>query len=180
MLSFVSLDASNNLWVQEAKQNIQIEKAKIDLLKTEMKPSFNVGASLQYYVEGGLLSGLQAGIGIPIFNGHTKKKIAAQKIQVLVANAQVETKELLASQRLLSAQNAIEIYAEGIKFYREQLDVINPEIKRISELNYQAGEISYLELLNALNLLSNNSKSYLEQVLVHNKAVVLYQFISNQ
>ncbi len=180
VLSFVSLDASNNLWVQEAKQNIQIEKAKIDLLKTEMKPSFNVGASLQYYVEGGLLSGLQAGIGIPIFNGHTKKKIAAQKIQVLVANAQVETKELLASQRLLSAQNAIEIYAEGIKFYREQLDVINPEIKRISELNYQAGEISYLELLNALNLLSNNSKSYLEQVLVHNKAVVLYQFISNQ
>jgi len=53
-------------------------------------------------------------------------------------------------------------------------------MERISELNYQAGEISYLELLNTLNLLSKNNKQYWEQVLAHNKAVVLYQFLSNQ
>jgi len=60
------------------------------------------------------------------------------------------------------------------------LDFINPEMERVSQLNYQAGEVSYLELLNTLNLLSNNSKQYFEQMLSHNKAVILYQFLSNQ
>ena len=53
-------------------------------------------------------------------------------------------------------------------------------MERISELNYQAGEISYLELLNTLNLLAKNNKSYWEQVLAHNKAGALYQFLANQ
>lgn len=180
LLVFNSLDASNNLWIQEAKQNVLVEKAKIDLIKTDMKPSFNVGYSAQYYVDGGLLSGVVIGVSVPIFNAQTKKKAKAQGIQVQVATTEVEAKELFVQQQLQAAQNTIEVYAEGVKYYKEQLDIINPEINRISELNYQAGEISYLELLNALNLLANNNKSYWEQVLVHNKAVVLYQFISNK
>ena len=68
----------------------------------------------------------------------------------------------------------------GAAHYRNQLENINPEIRRISELNYQAGEITYLELLNTINLLVGNNKSYLEQVLAHNQAVVFYQFLSNQ
>lgn len=180
ILPFSPTDASNSLLVEQAKQNILIEKAKIDLIKTDMKPNFNVGYSLQYYVDGGLLSGIQAGVGIPIFNGPTKRKIAAQNIQVLVATEQATAKELYIKQQLQAAENTVAIYTEGIKYYQEQLDVINPEITRISELNYQAGQISYLELLNVLNLLANNNKSYWEQVLAHNKAVVLYQFLSNQ
>ena len=100
--------------------------------------------------------------------------------RVDVAKANLEAERLRTKQELLSAENTIQLYAAGVNYYREQLEIINPEMERISELNYQAGEISYLELLNTLNLLSKNNKQYWEQVLAHNKAVVLYQFLSNQ
>jgi len=50
---------------------------------------------------------------------------------------------------------------------------------RISDLNYEAGEITYLELLNTLNITAKNQISFWEQVLAYNKAVVLHQFFTN-
>jgi cobalt-zinc-cadmium resistance protein CzcA len=145
-----------------------------------MKPSFNFGYSAQNYFDGGWLYGAQAGVQIPLFNKPVKKRLEAQQLQVEVAGARYEAERLNASQQLLSVDNAIRLYAEGVNYYREQLESINPEIERISELNYQAGELSYLELLNTLKLLASNNKSYWEQVLAHNQSVALYQFLSNQ
>ena len=180
LIPFALSDSINSLRVQLASQNIQIEQANIELLKASMKPNFNVGYAAQNYFEGGWLTGLQAGVQIPLFKKQTKQRITAQQIQVNVARANLEAERLRINQELLSIENAVQLYAAGVNYYQEQLDIINPELDRISQLNYQAGEISYLELLNTLNLLSNNNKQYFEQMLSHNKAVILYQFLSNQ
>jgi len=176
----VSRDTVAALQVQLAKQHIRLEQANIDILKAKMKPDFNLGYAAQNYFDGGWLSGIQVGVQIPLFNKQTKQKIEAQKIQTEVAKAQYEAEQLRVNQQLLSVYNSIQLYAEGANYYREQLDSVNPEMERISELNYQAGEISYLELLNTLNLLAKNNKRYWEQVLAHNKAGALYQFLANQ
>ncbi len=115
-----------------------------------------------------------------MFNKQTNKKVEAQIIQVEVAKAKYELERLNNNQQLLTIYNSIQLYAEGADYYQEQLEVVNPEVERVSRLNYQAGEILYLELLNTLNLLAKNNKNYWEQVLAHNKAVLLYQFLSNQ
>jgi len=180
VIPFTITDSTNSFRVQLANQGIQIEQAYVDVLQASMKPDFNLGYAAQNYFEGGWLHGLQAGVQIPLFKKNTKQKITAQRLQVDVAKANLEAERLRTKQELLSAENTIQLYAAGVNYYREQLEIINPEMERISELNYQAGEISYLELLNTLNLLSNNNKQYWEQVLAHNKAVVLYQFLSNQ
>ncbi|MBT8188120.1 MAG: efflux RND transporter permease subunit, partial [Croceitalea sp.] len=180
LIPFTMSDSLNSLRVQIANQNIQIEQANIELLKATMKPDFNVGYAAQNYFDGGWLNGLQAGVQVPLFNKQKKQKITAQRLQVDVAKADLEAERLRIKQELLSVENAVQLYAAGVDYYREQLGFINPEMERISKLNYQAGEISYLELLNTLNLLSNNNKQYWEQVLSHNKAVILYQFLSNQ
>ena len=180
VIPFTITDSTNSFRVQLANQGIQIEQAYVDVLQASMKPDFNLGYAAQNYFEGGWLHGLQAGVQIPLFKKNTKQKITAQRLQVDVAKANLEAERLRTKQELLSAENTIQLYAAGVNYYREQLEIINPEMERISELNYQAGEISYLELLNTLNLLSKNNKQYWEQVLAHNKAVVLYQFLSNQ
>ena len=179
-IPFVLKDSVHSFQVQLARQNIEIEQANIDILKARMKPDFNMGYAVQNYFDGGWLHGLQAGIQIPLFNKPIKQKITAQELQVKVAQASLEAEHLQTKQELLSVKNAIQLYAAGVEYYQTQLEFINPEIERISELNYQAGEISYLELLNTLNLLSKNNQQYWEQVLSYNKAVVLYQFLSNQ
>lgn len=180
MLPFTSMDSLNSLQIQLANQNIQIEQASVGLIEATAKPDFNLGYATQNYFEGGWLHGLQAGVQIPLFKKSTKRKVEAQKLQVEVVKANVDAQKQRINQELLSVENAIQLYKAGVDYYKEQLALINPEIERIARLNYQAGEISYLELLNTLNLLSKNNKQYWEQVLAHNKAVVLYQFLSNQ
>ncbi|MEZ5024633.1 MAG: TolC family protein [Chitinophagales bacterium] len=146
-----STDNSLNIWLNQSKQNIAIEQAKVDVLKADLKPSFSIGYAAQKYFEGGWLSGVQGGVSIPLFNGQTKKRITAQRIEIEIANYQYEGKALAIDQQLLKAQNAILLYYEGVSFYKDQLQTINPEIVRITQLNYKAGEISYLELLNTLS-----------------------------
>ncbi|MBR9922684.1 MAG: CusA/CzcA family heavy metal efflux RND transporter [Bacteroidetes bacterium] len=179
MIPFVLTDSLNSFQIQIANQEIQIEQANIDLLKATLKPDFNIGYSTQNYFDGGWLHGLQAGVQIPLFNKPTKQKIAAQKLQTEVARANLETKKQQINQELLSIENAIQLYEAGVNYYQEQLELINPEMERISDLNYEAGEITYLELLNILNISAKNQVSYWEQVLAHNKVVMLYQFFSN-
>jgi len=180
VIPFAITDSINSFRVQLANQDIEIEQTYMEVLRASKKPDFNLGYAIQNYFEDGWLHGLQAGVQIPLFNKSTKQKISAQRMQVEVAQANLETARLRTKQELLSIENTIQLYAAGVNYYQEQLEIINPEMERISELNYQAGEISYLELLNTLNLLSKNNKQYWEQVLAHNKAVVLYQFLSNQ
>ena len=150
------------------------------MLKSDLKPSFNIGYAAQNFYEGGWLNAVQAGVSIPLFNGQTKKRVEAQKIQIDIANYQYQSKVLAINQELSEAESTILLYNEGVQFYKEQLQTINPEIVRIAQLNYQAGELSYLELLNTLQLMATNNKNYWEQIIAYNKAVVDYQFLTNQ
>ena len=149
-------------------------------MKSKKKPGFNIGYAAQRFYEGGWLNAVQAGISIPLFNGQTKKRIEAQRIQIDIGNYLYQSKVLALKQEQLKAENTLNLYQEGIDFYKDQLKTINPEIIRISQLNYQAGEISYLELLNALQLMATNNKNYWEQIKAYNMAVADYQFITNQ
>lgn len=180
MLTYFPQKGINSLRVQLAQQDIQLDQAQVPILKSSMKPTFHVGYAAQNYFDGGWLSALQAGVQIPLFNQPAKKRVEAQQMQVAVAQARYEAEQLNVNQQILSIDNAIQLYAEGVNYYQEQLVLINPEIERISQLNYKAGEISYLELLNTLNLLANNNRSFWEQVLAHNKSVAQYQFLTNQ
>ena len=170
----------NSLRVLAAQQDIQIERANTELLQAQTKPDFNVGYAVQNYFESGWLHGLQAGVQVPLFRKQIKQKIAAQELQTEVARANLEVQRVRSDRDLLTVQNQIQLYEAGIEYYREQAEIINPEAERIARLNYRAGEISYLELLNTLNLATKNKRAYTEQTAARNQAVVLYRFLSNQ
>ena len=106
--------------------------------------------------------------------------MAAQQLQTQVAQAQVAVQSQRLEQQQLEVINAIQQYAEAAIYYQEQLSTIQPEMDRIASLNYQAGELSYLELVNILNLFATNSRRHFEQVLAHNQALAYYQFLTNQ
>lgn len=174
------IDTVSNLILLQSKQSIAIESAKIDVMKSNIKPSFNVGYALQNFNQGGWFNAAQVGVTIPLFNGQAKKQIRAQKMQVDIATFQYKSKMISLNQNLLKLQTTISIYREGISFYDEQVRSVTPELVRISKLNYHAGDFSYLELLNTLQLMATSSKNYWEQVIAYNKAVSNYQFLTNQ
>ena len=177
---FTQIDTATNPLLLKSQQEIAVENAKVDAMKAELKPSFNVGYAAQNFNQGGWLNAAQAGVAIPLFNGQTKKRIAAQEKQIEIGNYQYQSTLLSFKQDQLEIQNTLNLYQAGVDFYKNQIETINPEIIRISELNYQAGEISYLELLNTLQLMTTNNKNYWEQILAYNKAVADFQFLTNQ
>ena len=170
----------NNLSLLQTQQNIAIQSAKVDVVQSALKPSFNVGYAAQRFYEGGWLSAAEVGVSLPLFNGQTKKKVQAQKMQIDIGNYEYENQLLVLNQEKLSVEAKVNLYQAGIDFYNDQMRSVNPEILRISNLNYQAGQLSYLELLNTLQLLATNNRNYLEQILAYNKAVADYQFLTNQ
>lgn len=174
------IDTTTNPLLLKSQQEIAIENAKVDAMKAALKPSFNVGYAAQYFNEGGWLNAVQAGVSIPLFNGQAKKRIEAQRMQIDIGNYQYQSQLLQFKQDQMEIENTLSLYQAGVDFYKNQVETINPEIVRISELNYQAGEISYLELLNTLQLMASNNKNYWEQILAYNKAVADFQFLTNQ
>ena len=180
VMPFIIKDTINSVQLKIKEQEIEIEQANIGILNTQMNPNFNIGYAAQNYFDGGWLSGVQVGVQVPFFNQQTKQKVMAQEIQVIVAQANLDVEHQRIQQNLLALESSIQLYKTGIDFYQEQLTDFLPEMERISKLNYQAGEISYLELLNTLQMFANHNKSYWEQILSHNKAIILYQFLSNQ
>ena len=170
----------NNLSLLQTQQNIAIESAKVDVVQSALKPSFNVGYAVQRFYEGGWLSAAELGVSLPLFNGQTKKKVQAQKMQIDISNYEYENQQLVLNQEKLRIEAKVNLYQAGIDFYNDQMTFVNPEILRISNLNYQAGQLSYIELLNTLQLLATNNRNYLEQILAYNKAVADYQFLTNQ
>ncbi len=175
-----SFDINSNIFLQLNKQNIAIESAKIGLIESSIKPGFNIGYALQRFYEGGWFSSFQVGVSMHFFNHQTKKRIEAQKMQTDIAQYQYQSKLLDISQKISEAESTILLYKEGVLFYQNLLQSINPEIIRVARLNYEAGELSYLELLNTLQLMATNNQKYLEQMMSYNMAVIDYQFLTNQ
>ncbi|MCB9255673.1 MAG: CusA/CzcA family heavy metal efflux RND transporter [Chitinophagales bacterium] len=174
------VELATNPIILRSQQDIAIETAKVDVLKSELKPSFNIGYASQRFYEGGWLYAMEAGVSFNLFNGQTRKRINAQKIQIDIENYQYQSKLLTFKQIQLETLNTLAMYEVGVVFYKDQIESINPEIERISQLNYQAGEISYLELLSTLQIMATNNKNYWEQIVSYNKAVADYQFLTNQ
>ena len=175
-----SSNIQNNLHLLNTQQSLSVEAAKIETMESELKPNFTVGYAAQRFYEGGWLSAAELGVSLPLFNGQAKKRIEAQRVQLDIGNYQYESKVLALNQEKLQIESAINMYDSGIEFYNEQIRTINPEILRISQLNYQSGQLSYLELLNTLELISTNNKNYWDQIRAYNKAVADYQYLTNQ
>lgn len=174
---FQTKNTENSNILNAAKQDIALETAKVKLLKSEFAPSFKLGYAAQNYFEGGWMHGLEFGVDFNFFNTEKRKKVVAQKVAIEIANLSYEAEQNAFNQSLKDSENAIFIYQEGVNHFKSQTENINPELLRIMQLNYDAGQISYLELLNILNLLANQNKSYLEQVLAYNKAINYYNFL---
>ena len=170
----------SGLEVALAARQVETARAGIGVLSAQLRPGFRLGYSAQQYFEGGYLSGIEAGITVPLFNGVTRRRIASERLSVTVAETELEAQRLRYAQDLQQARSELQQAAVTANYYAEQLALVNPEIVRVSRLNYRAGEIGYLELLGALRLLGENGMEYLDAVTNHNLAVARLRYLLNQ
>ena len=171
---------AGGLTVALAGREVERRLADVSVTEALLRPGFRLGYSAQYFDEGGYLNGVEAGVRLPLFSAPTRRRIEAQRIGVDVARSQLEGERLRLDRERQSVRGQLRQAAVALDYYREQLVAINPEIVRVTRLNYRAGEIGYLELLAALRLLADNERAYLDTLLEYNRAVAQLKYLYNE
>ena len=163
--------------IQLANSERVLAEAQKAQLKTAQLPRFSLGYLLQRIPDTGWYNGFGAGIQWPLFSNNIKKKVQAQQLAVEAKNELVKATELSLQQEIAQAISLRMSFEKGIELYDAQLKNINNELIRVSQLNYENGEISYLAHLQSLRYLWQTQERYQAQILGYNRAVIRLEYL---
>lgn len=158
--------------LQAKASNIELQKAKVKLMKRERLPSLTFGVtSLKNEITNQWGAGIRGGIQFSLFDAYGKKKVKAQQDEIIIASSIYDAAQLKVSNDKVALEAELASYEAGYKLYYTLVEDTSKEAVRISKLNYEAGEISYLEYLNTLNNYVVNKRNYIDQLLKYNNTI---------
>ena len=137
------LDSNSNLYLKQSEQNIAIEDAKVAVLKTDLKPSFNIGYAAQNYYEGGNLYAVQAGVSIPFLSGTNKAKVKTAKIDKEIADTNIQFKKQEVQSKFLQSKENYQKWKTSWFFYKNEVLPLVKEQKLGALFAYKEGEVDY-------------------------------------
>ncbi|MEE9438377.1 MAG: CusA/CzcA family heavy metal efflux RND transporter [Saprospiraceae bacterium] len=167
----------SDLLSQKSQVEIERSQATLALTKSGNLPQFNVGYSLQNYYEGGLYSGVELGASIPLFTKNRNKRTKAAQIDVKIAKSKLKTTARYVEQKQELWLNKMLMMKERSLSIKQKMETQIPEMMRIAKLNYKAGSMSYLELINILKMRKELEVDYWQTVMKHNIALANYEFL---
>ena len=119
--------------------------------------------------------GFEIGVGIPLFYGSTKAKVkAAQKdrelaeIEMRQEQTEKERDYRLCTKRLQAASNRL-------KYYEQNNQAHSAQISKLSAIEYENGEISYVEYVNAIEETIDVLMKHADAINEYNQAVIAIQ-----
>ncbi len=165
---------------RRAQAEVARRETEIDVVRTQRAPTFQAGYGAQYFTDGGLATGLQAGVTLSLFNAANRRREADRRVGVEVA-----TRELTAAERRYAIEQAAvrgelaeaETAVEG---YVRRLAEIHPELLRLTRLRYLAGELSYLAVVDALERYGDDRLAYLKAMAEYNLAAARLRYLLDQ
>ncbi|PWJ55564.1 cobalt-zinc-cadmium resistance protein CzcA [Dyadobacter jejuensis] len=177
----------NLLWMEH---QMRVSQLKTALEKTTLLPDITLGYHNQsligihnrngqevYYGSGHRFQYAQIGLAIPIFNGATKARIEANRIQErLVENKKLSTEVQLKTDLQKSIQALQSASLRLIEFEENQL-VMAQELQQNATMAYAVGEASYMEYMQALNRAWAIRSGYLQEVYAYNLAVLDIEYL---
>ena len=151
---------------------------QVEVEKNELLPDFNLGYAYQNFGGVSGLNSLRAGVSIPIFRGAQRKRIDAAEAQVQVTRSQKQTNAVLLERQLLQLLQSLERSRQALDYFENQGRVYATELVRTARLNYSAGEIGYVEYVQALDQAYQSRLQYLENLQAYNLTVVQINYLS--
>ena len=100
--------------------------------------------------DGGNFMGFEVGVGVPLFFGATKAKVKAAKKSRDVAELEMQSEQQQMEKDYMSALCKCNAAQQRMEYYLEEGNDKAGELMRLGTLEYENGEISYIEYVNAL------------------------------
>ena len=168
-------------------------ESELNYIRQGMMPSFNVGIRHQLVISGinpynvdrsrfdkGNWMGFEVGVAFPLFYGSQKARKSAAKLDVDIARTRREQAERKSGSELLIAKNALESARRSYDYYQSDGFPAAKEMRRVSRIEYGAGEITYVEhvqnLSAALAVEMDNAKA----IDALNQAIIKLNFINGK
>lgn len=177
---------------QYQKDRISVLDQEVKCAKTGYAPSLSLALRSQLLIDSwdpyhinrqrfteGNFFGFEVTVGVPLFYGATKAKVkAAQKdreVAQLAMQQELREKERDYKQGYNRLQNAI----KRMEYYSGENITKAKDIERLSTLEYENGEISYVEYANALQEAIDMRLKQADVINEYNEAVLALMGLNN-
>lgn len=149
---------------QYALDKLTVADKAVTVAKNEYAPSLSLTLRTQlvitswdpYHInrrrfDGGNFMGFEVGVGVPLFFGATKAKVKAAKKDREIAELEMKEEQQARQQEYLATLSKCNATYARLSYYQEEGVQKDNELERLSGLEYENGEITYTEYVDALN-----------------------------
>lgn len=170
-----------------------LSESELGYIRQGMMPSFNVGLRHQLVISGinpydvdrsrfdkGNWMGFEVGVAFPLFNGSLKARKSAAKLEVDIARTRREQAERKSGSELLIASNAVESARQTYDYYQTEGFPAAKEMRRLSRIEYGAGEITYMEHVQNLSSALAVEMDHAKAIDALNQAIIKQNFIKGK
>lgn len=160
------------------RQAIDISEQELRVEKSAFLPDLRIGYFNQQIDGVGGMTGMQFGIGIPLFFWTQQGKVQAAKIANSIAETKFENQLLNFTVHYKTKLKEVNKYILQIEWYNNSGLGNADELIRYANKSYQAGEIDYMEFINAIDQAFNIKKGYLLALNHYNQSITDLQYLS--
>lgn len=148
---------------QAAQDRINVADKAVSVAKSGYAPSLSVALRSQlvisswnpYHVDRsrfkeGNFFGFEVGVGVPLFYGATKAKVKAAKKDREIAELEMKQEQQTLQREYMAALSRCNASFNRLTYYQEEGVEKDKELERLSHMEYENGEISYMEYVESL------------------------------
>ena len=125
--------------------------------------------------DGGNFMGFEVGVGVPLFFGATKAKVKAARQERDILQHEMRAEQLRQTTEYQSLLSRINAAHSRIEYYRESGTAKANEMTRLATLEYEQGEITYIEYTNVLQESVSIRQKEASAIHEYNQAVIELQ-----
>jgi cobalt-zinc-cadmium resistance protein CzcA len=172
------------------EQQKKVNATSTKLEKSKLLPSLilgynntsiaGTGADNVFYDKSNRFQSAQFGLGIPLFGGSQKAKIAASKIGEKLAQNELEKEKQVLEKQFKAIFNQYNSNIEKLDYF-EKSALPNAEIIiKTANLQFLNGEINYLDWVVLINQSIAIKSDYIDTILSHNESVVQLNYLTSK
>jgi len=189
--SFESTDAvEGNPVLAWYQQQVKISEAKVTVEQAKRAPDFTLGylnqslRSLAGVEPGYSLTDrfhvIQGGLAISLFGKSQKARIKAAEVDIEMAQANAEAQSWELKGALRQSLQLLERQRRSLDYFEQTALSSSGQILSAAQTSFRAGEIDYVEYVQALNRSYQVRSGYLDALNSYNQAVIRCQYLINQ
>jgi cobalt-zinc-cadmium resistance protein CzcA len=177
-------------FLQQLEKQQQLSNSKLQLEKSILLPDLLAGYSNSsitgmgpdnvYYNRSRRFQSFHAGIGIPLFFGSQKAKISTLKINQQIADNNLYAGTAMFQLKYQKAMQEYTVSLNALDYYESKALKNADEIINASSIQYQSGNINYLEWVMLTNQAVSIKIDYLNAMRKLNTCIIELNYLTNK